>query len=116
MSELAISYYLEKLIVDASFLEQLENQIEDILSDGVINSKDIPKVIQIIVELIEKSSTIIIKQTFVSDVIKKLILFLVKKYNTNITETDLLVITDIIDSSLKLLFKIPVFKNGWCCK
>jgi len=115
MSNLTISYYLEKLITDPSFVNLLETQINDILKDSVINSNDIPKIVLIVFELIENHSSIVIKQNLLSDVINNLILFLVRKYNINITETELQLIDNIIKTSLNLLFTIPVFKKGCCC-
>jgi hypothetical protein len=116
MTELTISYYLERFITDASFAEQLETQIESILSDGVISVKEIPTVILIVVELIENHSTIIIKNNdLASGIIKNIILVLVKKYHKTITETDLKLINEIIESSLKLLFIVPIFKKRTCC-
>ena len=115
MANFIISYYLDKLITDPSFVDLLEQQIEDILKDHLIRITDIPNLILIIVELIQKSSTIIIKQSLLGDIIKNLVLFLFRKYNVNITEEELTIITEVIDSSLKLLLTIPVFKKGCFC-
>jgi hypothetical protein len=115
MANLTASFYLDKLIQDPSFAELLETQIDDILVDGVIGIHDIPKIVLITIELIQKSSTIIIKQELISDIVKQLILFLFRKFNVTISETETTTIINVIDSSLKLLLTIPVFKKKYCC-
>jgi hypothetical protein len=114
MSKLTISYYLDKLITDPSFVDLIETQIDELIKDCIIVSNDIPKIISIIIESIQTQSTIVIKQSLLSDTIKTFILFLIRKYNLNITEEELNKFIDVIDSSLKLLLTIPVLKKGCC--
>jgi hypothetical protein len=114
MANLTISYYLEKLITDPSFSEIIESQIDELIKDCVIGITDIPKIVSIIIESIQTRSTIVIKQNILGDTIKNMILFLIRRYNVNITDEELKTFIDVIDSSLKLLLTIPVLKNSCC--
>lgn len=115
-TDLATNFYLEKLILDASFVELLEEKVDKIVenTEGIILTKNISQLVFIIIDLIEHYSTIVIKPSFVGSVIKGLLLFLIRRYNVNITDEQLVVYNQLIDDALNLLFKIP-FKKG-CCK
>lgn len=115
--DLATNFYLEKLILDGSFVELLEEKVENIVSntEGVILTQNISQLVFIIVDLIEHHSTIVIKPDFIGTVIKGLLFFLIRRYNVNISDEQLMAYNQLIDDALKLLFKIPI-KKGCCCK
>lgn len=115
--DLATNFYLEKLVLDASFVELLEEKVDKIVSntEGVILTQNVSQLVFIIIDLIEHHSTIVIKPAFVGSVIKGLLLFLIRRYNVNVTDEQIAVFNQLIDDALNLLFKIP-FKKGCCCK
>jgi hypothetical protein len=114
---LQTNFYLEKLVLDASFVEILESEVDKLVAktNGVIIAENISHLVFIIIDLIQNHSTIIIKQDFVGSVIKGLLLFLIRRYNVNVSDEQLAVFNHLIDDALNLLFKIP-FKKGCCCK
>jgi len=119
--KLATSFYLEKLVLDASFIEVLEEKVDNIVANtnGVIITENISQLVFIIIDLIEKGSTIIIKPSLIGSVIKGLLLFLIRKYNINVTDEQLVIFNMLIDDALNLLFKIPLKKGccrSGCCK
>lgn len=115
MANLTISYYLDKLVMDVSFIDQLETALENIIKNEKIDVSDIPEIIYTIFQTIQHSTTLIINSQHMSNTIEHFVLFLLRKYNVNITETELSIISNVVKSSITLLFTSPTLKKGCCC-
>jgi stalled ribosome rescue protein Dom34 len=115
MTNLTISYYLDKLLIDASFVDQLETALENIIQNEKIDASNIPEIINTIFQIIQKNTTIIINSKFLNETIQKLVEFLVRKYNINISDAEMSVINEVVKTSLTLLFTSPILKGKGCC-
>jgi hypothetical protein len=113
-SDLTTYYYLDKLLVDPSFVELLDNSLEDVITNEKIAAFDIPQIIQIIIILIQQTTTVVINEKFLGGAIKKLVQFLIRRYNIGIDDNEIAIMDEVIDSSLTLLFTNPILKKSCC--
>ena len=117
MSNLKISYLLDKLMLDDDFSSVLEKSINAIMKDGKIDMYDIPEIVLIISELITKTPTITLTVENLTDLVSELITFITKKYNITIVDTETENFKRILNSSIKLLLFNPKVKKQLkaCC-
>ncbi len=126
MSELSVFYILDKLLLEQDFAKKLESSIENIMKDGKIDQYDIPEIIYIISELITKTPSLNLSAENLSEVIKKLVDLICKKYKLIPDETQQESFDRLIKASVKLLLlnthvqekakKCWSFTSGLCCK
>jgi hypothetical protein len=103
MSELSVLYILDKLLLEQDFSKKLEVSIENIMKDGKIDQYDLPEIIYIISELISRTPSLNLNPENLSEVIKKLVDLICRKYKLIPDETDQESFDRLIKASVKLL-------------
>ena len=126
MSELSVIYILDKLLLEQDFSKKLEASIENIMKDGKIDQYDIPEIIYLIGELITRTPSLNLSPENLSEVVKKLLNLICKKYKLIPDETQQESFDRIIKASVKLLLlntnvqeikeKTTKCLNFLCCK
>jgi hypothetical protein len=103
-SELQVIYILDKLLLDQDFAKSLENALENIMKDGKIDQNDIPEIVFIISSLLNKMPTKLnLSVENLSEIIKKLVNLVCKKYKLIPDETQQESFDRLLQSSIKLL-------------
>lgn len=103
MTELSVLYILDKLLLEQDFAKKLEVSMENIMKDGKIDQYDIPEIIYIISELITKTPNLNLTPENLSEVIKKLVNLICKKYKLIPDETQQESFDRLISASVKLV-------------
>ncbi len=103
MSELSVLYILDKLLLEQDFSKKLEVSIENIMKDGKIDQYDIPEIIYIISELITRTPNLNLTPENLSEVIKKLVDLICKKYKLSPDERQQESFDRLITASVKLV-------------
>jgi hypothetical protein len=103
MSTLSVIYILDKLLLEQDFSKKLEASIENIMKDGKIDQYDIPEIIYIISELITKTPNLNLTPENLSEVVKKLVDLICKKYKLIPDDTQQESFDRLIKASVKLL-------------
>jgi hypothetical protein len=103
MSDLSVLYILDKLLLEQDFAKKLEVSIENIMKDGKIDQYDLPEIIYIISELISRTPSLNLNPENLSEVIKKLVDLICRKYKLIPDETDQESFDRLIKASVKLL-------------
>lgn len=129
MSDLSVLYILDKLLLEQDFAKKLEASIENIMKDGKIDQYDIPEIIYLISELITRTPKLNLTPENLSEVIKKLVDLICKKYKLVPDERQQESFDRLITASVKLVLlntnikdikekttKCWSFTTGLCCK
>jgi hypothetical protein len=111
VSNLKVSYLMDKLLMDDEFSKSLQSHIENIMKDGKINEYDIPDIVLIICELIAKEPKLTLTQELLSELIQELIVFIIKKYQLKAEDHQIDNFNRIIESSIKLIMFQPKIKE-----
>jgi hypothetical protein len=111
MSTLTVVYVLDKLLLDQDFAKTLETSLENIMKDGKIDEYDIPEIIFIVGELVTKTPELNLSVENLSEVIKKLLNLICKKYKLIPNENQQEAFDRLIKSSVKLLLLNPNIKE-----
>ena len=103
-SELQVIYILDKLLLDQEFAKDLEQSLENIMKDGKIDQNDIPEIVFIISNMLNKMPTKLnLSVENLTEVIKKLVHLVCKKYKLIPDDTQQESFDRLLQSSIKLL-------------
>ena len=103
-SELQVIYILDKLLLDQEFAKDLEKSLENIMKDGKIDQNDIPEIVFIISNMLNKMPTKLnLSVENLTEVIKKLVHLVCKKYKLIPDDTQQESFDRLLQSSIKLL-------------
>ena len=111
MTTLKVSYLMDKLLMDDEFSKTLQTHIENIMKDGKIDQYDIPDIVLIIGELLSKEPKLTLTSELLSELIKELIVFIVKKYSLKADESQIESFNRLVESSIKLIMFQPKIKE-----
>jgi hypothetical protein len=111
MTTLKVSYLMDKLLMDDEFSKTLQTHIENIMKDGKIDQYDIPDIVLIIGELLIKEPKLTLTSELLSELIKELIVFIVKKYSLKADESQIESFNRLVESSIKLIMFQPKIKE-----
>ena len=111
MSTLKVSYLMDKLLMNDEFSKKLQTHIENIMKDGKLNEYDIPDIVLIIGELITSEPKLTLTSEILSELIKELIVFLIKKYQLKADDNQIDNFNRLIESSIKLIMFQPKIKE-----
>jgi hypothetical protein len=117
MENLKISYLFDKLMLNDEFSKKLQTSISEIMKDGKIDTNDIPQIMFIITELINNTPSIKITADELSELVKKLISFIIKQANISTSDEEQEIINKLVESSIKLILLQPKIKKvlNKCC-
>ncbi len=111
MTNIKVSYLMDKLLMDDNFSKTLQTHIENIMKDGKIDQYDIPDIVLVIGELLSKEPKLTLTSELLSELIQELIIFIIKKYQLKADEQQIDTFNRLVESSIKLIMFQPKIKE-----
>ncbi len=125
IENLKIEYLFDKMLMDTKFSARLQESIDSIMKDGKVDQYDIPEIIFIISDLLNQQPNVKLTANDLTDLVKKLYHFIVKKYNVIPDTTQAANFDRLLESSIRILMLQPnvqkacnsfIGKILGCCK